>query len=143
MVMSFEIEPYVGARPIVFGASRDAVAAVLGPPKRSRATERGGWRELFDGALVFFDAAGTVREVTFFPVPSKRLLLEGVILLGEGAIANPFDYLIGRESAPKVEQGIAVLFSLGVAMPAGKSEQEEDPSITVFRKDCWQGLRST
>jgi cation diffusion facilitator CzcD-associated flavoprotein CzcO len=132
----FEIRPYEGAGPIEFGMTQDQVVAVMGRPAMTRKT-RGGDIELrFADCAVRLGPDSTVAEIGFSP--RTQVTVEGIDVFNDpGSLGK----LLARDGEAMESVGIVVLLKLGIALSGFHDGDEDQKSVTLFRRGRWDAAR--
>jgi hypothetical protein len=131
----FEIEPYIGAKPILFGMSEETVVATLGPPLRKSRNFRKELSLDYPLMNVGFDNRGLVCHIGFLP--------DSEIFFGKLPVFLPesFRELCQLDGSPKEVLGFIVLLSLGIAFTGFHDSDESQRSVTVFPVGHYDALR--
>ena len=137
--MKFIIEPFVGAKPILFGMSSEEVHKIMGKlPESSRpSNEYGGPREDYHELGINYDNDGAVAEICFSPVDNLQLIYKNKILIGANAIVDPNELFETDAGKPVETFGFLVYQHIGINTAGYHDNEPSQEAINVFRKGYW------
>ena len=136
---SFDVQPYVGAHPIVFGMGPAEVHALLGAPWRERSPTWGGgfsdyWMECRINVGYGDDMA--VKHVGFTP-GRFSLSLSGSPLWSPADHPDPNPRLLQLDPDPVEHLGFLIFNRIGVTTTGYHDEDQDDRSIAVYPRGAW------
>jgi len=130
----FEIRPYIGALPIIFGMSRQDVHHLLGLPESSVSIwDRSGVCEHYAQARynVGYDNSGVVNHVGFLP-GGAELSIQGIPLWTMEDQPDPNATLLALDPKPMECVGIWYFLELGVASTGYHDDDLYERAVTAF-----------
>ncbi|MFO0949940.1 MAG: hypothetical protein U0835_02080 [Isosphaeraceae bacterium] len=136
---SFDIRPYVGASPVVFGMSRDEVHAILGAPQvETPPNQWSGLRDSWDGGgiQVGYDGKNKVDHLGFCP-GEFSLSLVGSPLWSATDHPDPNPSFLRMDPGPLETLGVLVFDRIGVATGGYHVDDENDLAVTVYPRGAW------
>jgi hypothetical protein len=134
MMRSFDIHPYLGALPIIFGLTRAEVHALLGVPQVSSPPTP--WRGISDSweggnPSIGYDEKETVTHIGFGP-GDFSLLLSGSPLWSASEHPDPNPALLRLDPNPVEALGFLMFDRIGVTTTGYHDDDEDDLAITVY-----------
>ncbi|MDJ0839153.1 MAG: hypothetical protein QNK37_21735 [Acidobacteriota bacterium] len=139
MSLQFEIVPYFGVKPVMFGFRPPKVRKCFGfDPEVT--IDMGEREEDYAGVLVrYSEKKNMVVELTFAP-NTAPLLFKGEQLLGPGAVPNPLDVFLKYDNKPLETVGFVLFMKLGIAVTGYHDGDVSQRAITIFAKNHWDDL---
>lgn len=135
---AFDIRPYDGAGPLVFGMSPAEVHASLGEQPRNTAWTKEGERDEDYPALSACYTKGTDALVEFALTSTLDVRFQGVSLF---TAPNAVEILAAADGAPLEGLGSIVFLALGIAVIDFDSDQESDRVVQVFQRGRWDAIK--
>lgn len=134
----FEIRPYHGAGPVRFGMTQDEVVATAGKPALIRKVGDGEIDMRYSDYFVRLGAADqAVSEIGFSQRASVKV--NGIDVFGD---PRAFDKLTQIDGDPFESVGIVVLMQLGIALTGFHDAEDEQKSLTAFRRGRWDEAKN-
>jgi hypothetical protein len=130
--MRFDIEPYQGAKPIMFGMSRETVHQFLGMPKQSFPVWDGsGVTEHYEGFNVGYDLQNRVKHLGFTP-GSLDLAIGGQTIWNRQRQSDPNSVLLELDPLPVEFVGFWIYLQLGVTTTGYHNDDPSQHAVAVF-----------
>lgn len=142
--MRFDIQPYVGALPILFGMHRDEVQRLIGPPEsKSTIWDGRGTCEYYAQSQynVGYDNAGLVTHLGFGPGVAELRIL-GRVLWSVDDQPDPNVLLLSLDSEPLELFGTWIYLKIGVTTTGYHDDYHEHEALTVFPRETHSKLLS-
>ncbi len=135
----FEIRPFEGALPILFGMPRDEVHDILGSPEilgtlRSIKSTSDDWMRY--GLNVRYHLEGGVAHIGFRPAHCELRLADRVIWT-PGEDVDPNWVLLSLDPAPRELLGFLIFTKLGVTTAGYHAGDASQRAIGVFSHGEW------
>lgn len=143
-----EIEPNVGAKPILFGMkSPDVQSALRMQPKWTDniSLEPRKFREEYAQLIgVDYDFDDRVYSVSLAPPPVANIELSfrGVKILGKGSDGNPLTVFAEADPNPYESYGFIIFDRIGIAATGYHDGDKSQRAITVYKIGTWLGLEA-
>jgi len=134
--MTFDIEPFKGAAPVIFGMPRDNLVSLLGTP--GVAGESDSWGPRFE-INVGYDDFGGVNHVGFSP-GEFELRCDGEIIWTPESHPDPNYKLLEFDGEPLERLGFLVYTKIGVTTTGYHDDDPAQFAITAFPKGAWDEL---
>lgn len=136
-IQDFNLDPYLGAHPIIFEMRSAEVQAVLGPAPTVRMSSLGELNET-RGPIGIRYSKDDDKVVEIGLVPPARLIFHGRDLMEQ---VNLVECLREFEDVPYEGLGFLVFFKLGITATGFGENDESQKAITVFRRGRWDKHR--
>jgi hypothetical protein len=142
-MLTFDIEPYVGALPISFGMDRAKVHTLLGTTRvagKWDAKDPGSASDSFGKLLeinVGYDNDRRVDHVGFSPGDFFALSLLGSAIWTPSEHPDPNPVLLRFDPAPLERLGFLVFTRLGVTTTGYHDDDKAQYALTVFPRGEW------
>jgi hypothetical protein len=133
--ITFSIQPYVGAKPLLLGMSPSEVESALGEPRMKSRNFRKELTYDYDLVNVGFDKAIRVCHIGF--VPRANVEYDGHSVWTDDA----FSRLCRLDGDAKEVVGFIVLLSLGLAFTGFHDDDESQKAVSLFAKGGYEDLR--
>jgi hypothetical protein len=133
LMATFELIPYVGPSPILFGMTHSQVAELLGPPANTDTREDNSVHEHRNGSRVGYSESLRVREVSLW-LPNIVLVLGNDLLTTTDFV----EFLLKLDPQPRESLGFLIFNKIGVTVTGYAPVIEEDTrTVNVFAQGCW------
>jgi hypothetical protein len=134
----FEIQPYVGACPILLGMTESEVISIAGEPMVKSVNKSGEKDHSYEAwSLRYSSVDERVVEIGFGP-PAKAKFSGMDVFEG----SDFFEKVIAVDGSPFEYYGFIVLQKLGITLTGFHDDQESQKAITVFAKGRWDDVAS-
>lgn len=124
--MIFELEPYAGADPIIFGINREELQENFGEPIRTTKNIKGEPVLYFPDFSVTFGKENRLLEATF--KPSVQLFYCGLNIFDCNSISKL------RSVDCKILEYVGILLLPEVGITASGLHNEEEKTVTIFSR---------
>ncbi len=131
--MKFEIDPAIGAKPVLFGMERAQVHSILGTPestsKNYKETVSDNWLE--SKINVGYDFQGTVNYVGFKP-GSYDLILKGNVIWSATKHSDPNPILLKLDPNPVERLGFLIFNGISITTTGYHDNDRFQQALTVY-----------
>lgn len=132
--MDLELRPYEGAAPLLFGCSRAAVAAILGPPRiRGRADD--SWGEKLE-LIVGYDSDGMLNHIGVGPGAFGVVFVD-IPIWTTDSIQDPNAVFLKFDADPVESLGFLIFSKLGIATTGFHDDDRSQRAIILFPRGSW------
>lgn len=132
-MVSFTIEPYIGAIPLRFGMSPADVKVILGPPDELIPHPLGSRSELRKYLSLGYDSTGSsLIEVVFSPGCNVSYRGQDLFLT-----TDLIAFLQQFDPNPKSWVGFVIFLDLGISLSGFHDGDESQKAIAIVKKGYW------
>ena len=141
--MKFDIDPYRGALPILFGMSRDEVRHLLGTPGASARESAGhGMFDYYSEFNVGYDDSHLVNHVGLGPIGAE-LMIQGRPIWDGIHPSDPNPILLALDPNPLESAGIWLFLKLGVTSSGFHDDDDGQRAVTAFSRTALIALTAS
>ena len=131
----FQIVPYIGASPLMFGMSRAAVHLQLGGPKVA-GENSDSWGEKLE-INVGYDRENLVNHIGFSP-GDVALHFGDAIIWKPNIDSDPIPTLLAVDGNPLERLGFLVFNKIGIATTGYHDDDPSQHAVSLFPKGAWE-----
>jgi len=133
VMTAFELAPYIGSKPVLFGLNSNDVRTILGPPDSVTEHEPGKLSEYRNGSRIGYEADNSgVAEISLW-APSTLMLNGSDVLQVDDFVQR----LMSLDPEPRECVDFLIFFKIGVAVTGYEGIEEKQRTINVFRHGVW------
>lgn len=135
---TFDIVPYVGAKPLLFGMTQEQVIQLCGHPTHltpDNLSELNAQYTTF--GIRYSKADQRLVEIGF--VPEAKVFLNGSNIFGD---RQSFSKLLSLDSCPYEYVGFIVLLDLGITLTGFHDDDPSQLAVTAFVRGRWDHLKA-
>jgi len=135
--MKFEIESYVGARPLLFGMTEEQAESAVGRPLKTWVNNLGEKDSQYESfSIRYSPQSGTLVEIGFSS--DANVVIRGMELFRQPEL---FPKLLQEDSCPYELLGFVILLDLGITLTGFHDNDPDQLAITAFTRGRWDHLK--